>query len=199
VRTIVGLATWSAPIYGLYWILKQVKASREETASGNGLKTLATLPLGTNRSLHLVRAGEEVVLVGAGEHGVTPIRTYSETEARALGLLEDDITEVLEPATAAPPQARQPARRAAPQDGDPVKVDGSNAVQLLLQIAGISLVPVLLFTVTGFTRILIVLGCGGSTAEWLRLGVERVISIESADLDPPRVVDAIARHALDLR
>jgi flagellar biosynthesis protein FliP len=39
-----------------------------------------------------------------------------------------------------------------------VNVDGSNAVQLLLLIAGVSLVPALLFTVTGFTRILIVLG-----------------------------------------
>jgi len=36
--------------------------------------------------------------------------------------------------------------------------DGQNAVQLLILIAGISLVPALLFTVTGFTRILIVLG-----------------------------------------
>jgi flagellar protein FliO/FliZ len=96
VRTIVGLAVVIGVIYGLYWILKQVKASREETASGTGLKTLATLPLGTNRSLHLVRAGDEIVLVGAGEHGVTPIRTYTESEARELGLLEDD-TEVLEP------------------------------------------------------------------------------------------------------
>jgi flagellar protein FliO/FliZ len=98
VRTIVGLAVVIGVIYGLYWILKQVKASREDTASGSGLKTLATLPLGTNRSLHLVRAGEEIVLVGAGEHGVTPIRTYSEAEARALGLLEEDTTEALEPA-----------------------------------------------------------------------------------------------------
>lgn len=39
-----------------------------------------------------------------------------------------------------------------------MKLDGSNSVQLLLLIAGISLVPALLFTVTGFTRILIVLG-----------------------------------------
>jgi flagellar biosynthesis protein FliP len=39
-----------------------------------------------------------------------------------------------------------------------VKTDGSNAVQLLLLVGGISLVPALLFTVTGFTRILIVLG-----------------------------------------
>jgi flagellar protein FliO/FliZ len=90
VRTIVGLAIVIGVIYGLYWVLKQVKAAREETASGDGLKTLATLPLGTNRSIHLVRAGQEIVLVGAGEHGVTPIRTYSEAEARALGLLSDD-------------------------------------------------------------------------------------------------------------
>jgi flagellar protein FliO/FliZ len=95
VRTIVGLAVVIGVIYGLYWVLKQVKASREESATGEGLQTLATLPLGTNRSIHLVRAGHEIVLVGAGEHGVTPIRTYSEPEARALGLLteEDDPME----------------------------------------------------------------------------------------------------------
>ena len=39
-----------------------------------------------------------------------------------------------------------------------MKADGSNAVQLLLLIGGISLIPALLFCVTGFTRILIVLG-----------------------------------------
>jgi flagellar biosynthetic protein FliP len=39
-----------------------------------------------------------------------------------------------------------------------VKTDGQSAVQMLLFIGGISLVPALLFTVTGFTRILIVLG-----------------------------------------
>jgi flagellar protein FliO/FliZ len=90
VRTIVGLAIVIAVIYGLYWVLKQVKASREERSSGQGLGTLATLPLGPNRSLHLVRAGGEVVLLGVGEGGVTPIRTYGEHEARALGLLAGD-------------------------------------------------------------------------------------------------------------
>jgi flagellar biosynthetic protein FliP len=39
-----------------------------------------------------------------------------------------------------------------------VTTDGANAVEILLFIGGISLVPALLFTVTGFTRILIVLG-----------------------------------------
>ena len=36
--------------------------------------------------------------------------------------------------------------------------DGANAVQILLLVGGITLVPALLFCVTGFTRILIVLG-----------------------------------------
>jgi flagellar biosynthesis protein FliP len=39
-----------------------------------------------------------------------------------------------------------------------VKTDGSNAVQLLLAIGALSLVPAALFTLTGFTRIIIVLG-----------------------------------------
>ncbi len=39
-----------------------------------------------------------------------------------------------------------------------MKTDGANAVQILLLVAGISLVPAMLFTLTGFTRILIVLG-----------------------------------------
>ncbi|MGZ4186338.1 MAG: flagellar type III secretion system pore protein FliP [Solirubrobacteraceae bacterium] len=39
-----------------------------------------------------------------------------------------------------------------------MKVDSSNALQILLLIGGISLIPAILFTVTGFTRILIVLG-----------------------------------------
>jgi flagellar biosynthesis protein FliP len=39
-----------------------------------------------------------------------------------------------------------------------VTADGANAVQILLLVAGVTLVPALLFCVTGFTRILIVLG-----------------------------------------
>jgi flagellar protein FliO/FliZ len=87
VRTFVGLAIVLAVIYGLYWVLKQVKSSKEERASGSGLASVATLPLGPNRSVHLVRSGREYVLVGASEHGVTPIRTYSEEEAHGAGLI----------------------------------------------------------------------------------------------------------------
>jgi flagellar protein FliO/FliZ len=87
VRTFVGLAIVLAVIYGLYWVLKQVKASRETAASGNGLQSLASVPLGANRSMHLVRAGQELVLVGVSEQAVVPIRIYGEAEARAAGLL----------------------------------------------------------------------------------------------------------------
>ena len=89
VRTVVGLGVVIAVIYGLHWVLKQVKASREERSSGSGLVSLAAVPLGPGRALHMVRAGREVVIVGVGEKGVTPIRVYAEAEARAAGLLDD--------------------------------------------------------------------------------------------------------------
>ncbi len=64
VRTIVGLAVVIGVIYGVAWVLRQVKDSRETRVSGVGLQHAATIPLGPNRSLHLVRAGRELVLVG---------------------------------------------------------------------------------------------------------------------------------------
>ena len=38
-----------------------------------------------------------------------------------------------------------------------MKIDSSNALQILLLMGGLSILPAILFTVTGFTRILIVL------------------------------------------
>jgi len=89
VRMIVGLAVVIGVIYGLHWILKQVKTGREQRSTGGGLDVLSTLQLAPGRALHLVRAGSEIVLVGTGEHGVTPVRVYSEDEARMLGLLDE--------------------------------------------------------------------------------------------------------------
>ena len=105
VRTIVGLAVVLGVIYGLHWVLKQVKASKDETdESGDALESIAQLNLGPSRSLHLVRVGGEIVLLGAAEHQVTPIRRYSEAEATALGLLEPPAMTLasLEAETAAP-------------------------------------------------------------------------------------------------
>jgi flagellar protein FliO/FliZ len=94
VRTFVGLAIVLAVIYGVAWVLKQVKRSKEDRGQGTSLETTAVVALGPNRSLHLVRAGRELVLVGVAEHGVTPIRTYTEDEAIDLGLIAEDDAEL---------------------------------------------------------------------------------------------------------
>jgi flagellar protein FliO/FliZ len=90
VRTVVGLAVVIGVIYGITWVMRQVRSAREDRATGQSLDTVATLPLGPGKALHLVRAGSEHVLVGTSEHGVTPIRRYSEEEARTLGLVGED-------------------------------------------------------------------------------------------------------------
>ncbi len=87
VRTIVGLLIVIAVIWGLTWILKQVKSSRETRSAGEGLENVATLPLGSGRSLHLVRAGSDHLVVGSAEQGVMPIYRYTEEQAREAGLV----------------------------------------------------------------------------------------------------------------
>lgn len=87
VKTVVGLAIVIAVIYGLTWVLRQVRASKEERGFGR-LHAEATVPLGPGRAVHLIRAGSEFVLVGSAEHGVSALRTYSEQEALDLGLLD---------------------------------------------------------------------------------------------------------------
>jgi flagellar protein FliO/FliZ len=109
VRTFVGLAIVLGVIYGLYWVLKQVKSSRETAASGQGLESVATIPLGTNRSLHLVRAGKELMLLGVADQAVVPIRAYREQEARALGLIDTADTIEADATTSAKPTAASAA------------------------------------------------------------------------------------------
>jgi flagellar protein FliO/FliZ len=111
VRTIVGLAVVLGVIYGLHWVLKNIKSSKETTAAGEGLETLATLPLGHNKTLHLVRAGREIVLLGTAEQAIAPIRRYSESEARALGLIDaPETVEVPMHATLASLEAPEPPK-----------------------------------------------------------------------------------------
>ena len=86
-RTIVGFAIVLAVLWGLTWIMRQVRSSRGVQAAGAGLSSVATLPLGSGRSVHLLRAGNDYVLVGSAEHGVFPIHRYTEAQAREVGLL----------------------------------------------------------------------------------------------------------------
>jgi flagellar protein FliO/FliZ len=110
-RMLFGLLVVVGVIYGVYWILKKVKQGKEERASGSGLSTIATLPLGPNRSLHMIRAGGEIVILGVGESGVTPIRTYTEEEALEAGLIgiePEDFEGPPDGSGPAPADSRQP-------------------------------------------------------------------------------------------
>lgn len=87
VRTIVGLLVVIAVIWGLTWILRQVKG-RQTRPAGSGLTSLASLPLGSGRAVHIVRAGSDYLILGSAEHGVVPIQRYTEEQAREAGLLD---------------------------------------------------------------------------------------------------------------
>jgi len=95
-RTVFALIVVIAVIYGVTWVLRRMRRSQAAKATGSGLASVATLPLGTNRSLHLVRAGADLILVGSSEHGVCAIRSYTEEDARSAGLLGEDPPAALE-------------------------------------------------------------------------------------------------------
>ena len=85
VRTIVALVIVVAVIYGLTWILKQSRSARNPSV-GEGLAQIASLPLGPNRSVTLVRVGAELHMLGVAEHGINGIRVFTEEEAYELGI-----------------------------------------------------------------------------------------------------------------
>jgi flagellar protein FliO/FliZ len=93
VRTIVGLAIVIAVIWGLAWILRQVKSGRDPRVSATGLTSVAALTLGSGRSVHLVKAGNDYLLLGAAEQGLAPIHRYTEQQAYEAGLLFDEEPE----------------------------------------------------------------------------------------------------------
>jgi flagellar protein FliO/FliZ len=85
VRTLVALLVVIAVIYGLSWILKQGRQTKNPSV-GDGLSQIASLPLGPNRSVTLIRVGAELHLLGVAEHGINPIRVFTEEEAYELGI-----------------------------------------------------------------------------------------------------------------
>lgn len=87
VRLVVGLFIVLAVIYGVYWLLKTYGKSKKNgggPAAGSGIDVVATTAIGPNKTVHLLRVGDELMLVGAADHGVTPLRTYSADESRLL-------------------------------------------------------------------------------------------------------------------
>jgi flagellar protein FliO/FliZ len=121
VRTIVGLVIVIAVIWGLTWILRQVKTGRGRSGAGSGLTSMASLPLGSGRTLHLVRAGRDYLLLGSAEHGVVPIYRYTEQQALETGLLDSFEESAEEYRSAGDPaaSASDPIAGATPMEGAP--------------------------------------------------------------------------------
>src|SRR5204863_218995 len=81
-KMVVGLAIVLGLIYGIYRMLKRFSNRPGTVRDVSAMKVVATTQLSPARALHLLRVGDELVLVGSAEHGVTPIRVYSAVEPR---------------------------------------------------------------------------------------------------------------------
>jgi flagellar biosynthetic protein FliO len=93
-RMLGGLAIVVALILGLYKFLKRSSAKNDRTVRDDGwMRVVSSTPLAPARSLHLVRVGDEVVLLASSEQSVTTVRVYSAEEAKRLGVELDDLPE----------------------------------------------------------------------------------------------------------
>jgi flagellar protein FliO/FliZ len=124
IRGLVGFAVVIGVILVIAKLLKSNQARKQglgpmrRRGQGGGLvEVLSSTPLGPNRHLHLVRVGDEVILVGAGEGGITPLRTFDEDEAIELGAIasEDELidagfADALAAAGAPAPRSRRPSK-----------------------------------------------------------------------------------------
>ncbi|MGI9539610.1 MAG: flagellar biosynthetic protein FliO [Miltoncostaeaceae bacterium] len=96
-RLVIGLAVVIGLIAVVWWVLKRVQANRFPQGEGGGdvVSIIATTPLGPNRALHLIEVAGELVLVGATDHGITPV-------ARITGDPTRDALELGAPEMATP-------------------------------------------------------------------------------------------------
>ena len=112
---VVGLAIVLAVVYGVYWLLK--KRYRGGTRGGavadGRLEIVATTALAGNRAVHLLRAGDELFLIGSSEQSVTGLRSWGPEEARRL----EAVLAMPPPSRAAADHAGRHPRRAAQADG----------------------------------------------------------------------------------
>jgi flagellar biogenesis protein FliO len=80
---LIGLAVVLAVIYVLYKFLRR-QTDKSVTGDGRFMEVVSTTALTPTRTLHLVKFGEEYVVLAASDGGVTPIRTYSADESRRM-------------------------------------------------------------------------------------------------------------------
>ena len=83
-RLVFGLVVVVGLVLALRWFVKRANRDRTSPVPTGSLEVVATTPLAQNRAVHLIRVGDELVLVGSAEQGVTQLRVYSAAESRAL-------------------------------------------------------------------------------------------------------------------
>ncbi len=91
-RVILGLVAVLAVIMAVHWLLRRAQGARVSRRGGTGdaLDVLSTTSLGPRHQLHLVRVGDDVLLLGAAEHGLRTLHHVRHDAAVAQGLLPDD-------------------------------------------------------------------------------------------------------------
>ncbi|MEO6867493.1 MAG: flagellar biosynthetic protein FliO, partial [Gaiellales bacterium] len=77
-RMIFGLIVVIGSIFGIHMLLKKWGSSRMQGVAGRSgvIDVVATTSLAQGRALHLVRIGDELVLVGATEQSITRIGDF---------------------------------------------------------------------------------------------------------------------------
>jgi flagellar protein FliO/FliZ len=88
IRLVLGLGVVVGLIAGVWFVMKRIQRSRypamDDRNPAGLIDILATTSLGPNRSLHLVKVGEEIVLVGSTDHSVAPITRIGAEDAAGL-------------------------------------------------------------------------------------------------------------------
>jgi len=83
----IGLVVVIGLIVAVWFVLRRIQRSRYPAAAESRsalIDVVATTPLGPNRALHLVRVGDEMILVGATDHAVTRVAGIAPEDAAAL-------------------------------------------------------------------------------------------------------------------
>jgi flagellar biogenesis protein FliO len=88
-RVLIGLLVVVAVIYAVTWLLKQLRRDKD-APTGTGITTVSSTPLPGGGALHLVKVGNELLLVGSGADGPTELRRYTEEEAREQDLWPEE-------------------------------------------------------------------------------------------------------------
>jgi flagellar protein FliO/FliZ len=120
-RMLLLLILAAAAIYGVVYFLK--RASRPSEQRDPNLRLLSSVHLGSNRFIHAVSVGSRVLLLGAGDGGVSLITEIADQDTINAMLLEDSRKSA-ETASGRFPDFKAMLRRfGAPAGGQPPGAD----------------------------------------------------------------------------